>query len=487
MPIDASIPLQTQPVDPFATIGKVLGIQKAKADVRSARAAAQQQEQTATQRANLADFDWQSLNGDDGTIDMNKVANSKDLKKAAGDQYPDVLSKMVGAKQQQIGAIAAVTALTGEQRDQWSAMLGALRSDPDVSQDNADGRAKVNDAMAMYQKMYPEASRVIQAYGPVTQHAPEGKLGQALQNIQMQADTAAAQLARQAPQYTVTGGELKQTNPYVPQGTAPASIPLTLGPGEQNVQFTDQLGNVFIADRDKKGNIIGYRAVGGAGGPAAFGPGERKAFEDQANTNAANVFSNRQAAAGAPQLLDQVHKAHELAAATQTGTGSEWKQKLESSIGSFIPGFDSAKDDATRYDLLNKFLERISADSVSVLGKNAATDAARASIKEQFGHTGQVNTAIQKVLEYTESQIAAIKAKGDAQEKWLATPGNGGIVNAHQFETAWRQAYDPVLFQLQTATPEERKKIVQGLSKEEAASLKDKRAKLRDLGAFNGG
>ena len=484
MPIDASIPLQTQPVDPFATVSKVLGIQKGKADVRAARAHAQQEEQTATQRANLADFDWQSLNGDDGTIDLNKLANNSDLKKAAGDQYPQVLTSMIGAKQQQIGAIHAVGALTAEQQQQWGAMVGALRSDPDVAADNQDGRKKVDDAMSMYQQMYPQASRVIQAYAPVTQHAPQGKLAQALQNIQMQADTAASQLTRQGPQYTSTGAELKQTNPYAPQGASPSSIPLTIHPGQQAEPFQDQLGNWHVGFRDQKGNFVGSAPMAG---PPAFGAGEKKALEDQANTNAANVFQNRQAAASAPQLLDQVHKAHELATQTQTGHGSELKQKVESAIGSFIPGFDAAKDDAAKYDLLNKFLERVSADSATVLGKNAGTDAARASIKEQFGHTGQVNTAIQKVLEYTESQIAAVKAKGDAQEKWLANKGNGGIVNAHQFETAWRQAYDPVLFQLQTATPEERKKIVQGLSKEEAASLKEKRAKLRDLGAFDGG
>jgi NifB/MoaA-like Fe-S oxidoreductase len=74
-----------------------------------------------------------------------------------------------------------------------------------------------------------------------------------------------------------------------------------------------------------------------------------------------------------------------------------------------------------------------------------------------------------------------MKSKGDAQDAWLKQKGNG-ITNQHEFENAWRQSYDPVLFQLETANPAERNKLIQSLPAAEAASLAGKRAGLKALG-----
>lgn len=478
--VDASIPLQIKKPDGMAKLSDLIGMQRATVDLRRAKAETAGAEQTQRQRKALAEIDVQPFIGSDGMIDLNKVATSEDLRKAAGDEFPDVLNKYIGIRQSQLGAVAALTKLTGEQRSEFGTMLGALRSDERVANDTPEGRDIVANAAAQFAEMYPDAQSVLRAYaGPIV-NAPKGKLGQVLQNIQLQATSAADQASKQQPQFTNTGAELRNTNPLAPAGTAP-NVPLTIGPGEQNTQVGDQLGNLFIQQRDARGNIIGYKPV--QGGPANFGVGERQAFEQQTEANFRNVDANRIAAQLAPQQLDQIDKALGISAALSTGGGSDWASKranIESAMAAFIPGFDTAENDATKLQLLDKYAERIAADSARVLGANATTDAARESITRQNANIGYTKDAVQSVLRYAKAQTLAMEAKGDAQEAWLKSEGKG-ITKQHEFETAWRQAYDPILFQLEAATDEEAKEISKKLTKEQKAALREKRAKMNSL------
>lgn len=481
MPVDASIPLQIRKPDALGKVSELLGIQRQQVALAS-------EAQSQKQRRGIADFDVSKIIGDDGTIDLNKVPGSG-LREAAGDQFPEVLSQYMGLKQQQLAAKQSLVQLNDAQRKSFGEMMGALRSDPDVAQDSPEGRQKVAQAFGQYANMYgKDVEGVLKAYASPIQHAPQGKIGDVLKNIQLQATSADNQATRQTPSFEQvnTGSQLEriQTNPNAPGGAqVPEKMGLTIAPGAQSQQTTDQLGNFFIQRRDAKGNITGYEPV--QGGPASFGAGERQAFEQQADANYKNVDANRTAARLAPQQLDQINKALTIADTVNTGGGdfAQKRAKWESTIASIIPGFDSINDDATKLQLLDKFTERIAADSARVLGANASTDAARESIHRQNANTGYTKDAVKEVLKYAKAQTVAMEAKGDAQEAWLKKEGNG-ITKQHDFETAWRQAYDPVLFQLDVASPEERKKIVEKLPKAEAASLKGKRDKLRELGAI---
>lgn len=469
--------LQAQTPDVMGKLSQLLKIQGQRAQV-------QQETQTARQRANLAKYDWNKHIGEDGTLDLNTL-NDPELQQAAGDQYLDVVTRAVQAKQQQTAAKQTLIGLRNDQRAAFAEMMGALRSDRDVVDDNEKGRQKVNEAMIQYGEMYGEdALPVLSAYAKPLQGAPKGRMSDALRAIQLQAHSASQQLAAQQPQYTDTGAQLTQINPNAAAG-APG-IPLTLPPGAQAVQGVDQLGNPYITYRDRQGNIVGTAPLGGGpGGPARFDVGERHAFEQQAQTNFENVSANRAAASMAPQQLDQINKALELSKGVSTGAWAAKRAQIESGIGSLIPGF-AGMDDASKLQELDKFSERIATDASRVLGVNARTDAERESIHKQNANIGYTPQAIQSVLQYAKAQTLAMEAKGDAQEKWLKREGNG-ITKQHEFETAFRQAYDPVVFQIMAATPEERAEIVKSLTPKQAAEVKEKRTKLRELGALNGG
>lgn len=482
MPVDASIPLQGKRPDTMGKLSELLNMQRAAIAVQADKTALAGSQQSQQQRAQLAKFDWAKLSGDDGTIDLNKIMDSG-LREAAGDQFPQVLSQAVQIRQQQLAAKQTLLSLTNDQRAAFGQMMGALRSDPDVAKDTPEGRQKVVQSFAQFAQMAgPDAESVMRAYAGPIQNAPPGKLGQVVQNIQLQGTSAAQQAQLQMPQFTSTGGSLAQTNPLAQQGQAPQSIPLTIAPGQQSQMVQDPIGNPMEQRRDPRGNIIGVTPLAGM---PTFSPGERQSLEQQAESNFRNVEANRIAASLAPQQLDQIDKALKISSDVSTGGGdlARSRAKWESAIASVLPGFDTAVDDATKLQMLDKYLERIAADSARVLGANAGTDAARESIARQNASTGYTRDAVKSVLEYAKAQTLAMSAKGDAQEAWLKKEGK--ITNQHEFETRWRQNYDPLIFQLQALPPgEQRKKIIDRLSDQQAEALRRKRNELKEMGAI---
>ncbi len=483
MPIDASIPLQGKRPDTFGRLSELTNMQRQALAVQSDKVALRSAEQSQGQREALAKFDWSKLSGDDGTIDLNKIMTSG-LREAAGDQFPEAMQQAIAIRQGQLAAKQSLIGVTNEQRNSFAEMVGALRSDPDVVNGSPEGKQKLNQALGQYVTMYgPDVENVVKAYAAPLMNAPPGKVGQVLQNIQLQATSASDQASRQAPQYTSTGGSLQQINPYAQPGQSPEKIDLTIAPGQQSQVVTDQVGTPFEQRRDPRGNIEGVRPLAGM---PTYGPGEVQSLEQQAESNFRNVEANRIAASLAPQQLDQISKALAISEGVSSGGGSEFARKranLESAIAAIVPGIDSASDDATKLQMLDKYLERIAADSARVLGANASTDAARESIARQNASTGYTKDAIQSVLEYAKAQTMAMSAKGDAQEKWLKQDGNK-ITGQHEFETKWRQAYDPLLFQLEALPEAKQREKVKGLSAERRAQLKQKLQQLRDLGAM---
>lgn len=480
--VDASIPLSARKPDAMGKLSDLLNMQRAAIAVQADKTALEAAQQTQRQRAALAQFDWSKLVGDDGTIDLNKIMDSG-LREAAGDQFPQALQQAAQIKQQQLAAKQALVGLTDAQRQSFAEMVGALRSDPEVVAGTPEGRQKMTQAIGQYAMMYgPDVENVVKAYAAPLMNAPEGRIGQVLQNIQLQATSASEQATRQAPQYQSTGGELRNVNPYAQIQQAPATIPLTIAPGQQSQVMTDVLGNPYEQRRDPRGNITAVRPLEG---PQHFTPGERQSLEQQAEANFRNVEANRIAASLAPQQLDQIDKALKISESVSTGGGSEFARKranIESAISAILPGFDTAVDDATKLQMLDKYLERIAADSARVLGANASTDAARESIARQNASTGYTRDAVQSVLEYAKAQTMAMAAKGDAQEKWLK---ENKITNHHEFETKWRQAYDPLLFQLKAASPAKQEKMRKALTPEQKARLREKLKLLRELGAMD--
>jgi hypothetical protein len=478
--------VDTSPARGMQTISSLLGLKQQQQAIAGQAAEVQQQQQTASQRAGIAafmqHFDPGQHVGPDGTLDLDAVLTDPKLRVAAGDQFPQLMQQMVGVKQAQLQAKQQLVNLNDSTRTQFQGLLGGLRTDPDVLADNPAGRAKVNETMGRFAATGPDAARIAQIYGPVIENTPPGKLPNVISNAQLQAMDASTQAGRQAPTYLGTGGNFQNVNPQAAGGNVGGSPPIaaTVPPGRQ--PFTDTYGQVFTFDPQRNAYIPAGPSSAKPSGPGAAAPGDVQSVTHQAEANFANVNANRSAANIAPQQLDQIRNALQLS--DQTSTGGDWTAKraqIEANLSSVIPGLGAAQDNASKIQVLDKFLTRITNDANRVLGQDASTDAQRDSIAHQNAQIGYTPQAIHSVLKYAEAQTLAMKSKGDAQDAWLKQKGNG-ITNQHEFENAWRQSYDPVLFQLETANPAERNKLIQSLPAAEAASLAGKRAGLKALG-----
>jgi hypothetical protein len=482
--------LGTETPDMMGKLGQLLTL-------RNARAQAQMAEQDASQRKNIAAYDFNKHVSPDGTISVSSFANDPEAPVIFGDKYVDYLSHVAAAEQQSTAAKQTLMNLRTDQRKKLAEMVGGLRSDKDVAENSDVGKQKINNAFLQYQQVYgtKDTLPVLSAYGPMLQNSND--LSNSLKLIQLGAFDVESQLEAQKPQYAGAGNRLTNVNPNVAPGTAP-DIGVSIPPGF-SVVVDPRTNNPYLVN-DQTGEVRDFGS-GFPGGsvppttphrprqdassiPAPFHPGEQDVVEKQANTNFENVTSNRAAASMAPQQLDQIDKALSLSKDVSTGAWAARRAQIESGIGSMIPGYQGM-DDASKLQELDKFAERIATDASRVLGVNAKTDAERESIHKQNANIGYTPQAIQAVLSYAKAQTLAMQAKGDAQEAWLSS-GNK-ITKQHEFETKFRQAYDPRVFQFEVMSSAEQEKFLKSLSKDERKTLREKTQALIELGAIPGG
>ena len=234
-----------------------LQIQQQQQNLDKGAAETQQQQQTAAQRKGIAGIDWSKYDDGTGTISTDKMIGDKELQGRSGDQFPALLQQAAAARQQQLQNKQALVSLNDGLRSQFGAVVGALRTDPDVLADNPTGRQKVTDAISQFgQAGGPDAAKIAQIYGPVAQHAPQGQLARGINAIQLQAMDASKQAQKQAPSYANTGGELQQTNPQAAGGNlaSPQTIGNNVAPGTQTFQGAD--GNTYAFDPRNPGKTI---------------------------------------------------------------------------------------------------------------------------------------------------------------------------------------------------------------------------------------
>lgn len=187
----------------FGLKSKQIGIEQQRQALQGQAAQVQQEQQDASQRQAVGKF-YNSFKpdehvGSDGTLDLDSALQDKNLD-AAGDAKPAVIESLMNIKKSQLGNKQVLANLNKGLVDQFGTTIGSLANDPDVQNDSPNGRAKVDSAIQNFGQLSPDAARVAQIYGPVTTHAPQGKLGKAVGAIQLQAQSASEQQAQQNPQ-----------------------------------------------------------------------------------------------------------------------------------------------------------------------------------------------------------------------------------------------------------------------------------------------
>jgi hypothetical protein len=473
--------LQGQPPDMMAKISQLLTI-------RGQQAHVQQEQQTANQRAAIAKYDWNKHIGEDGTIDIESVAHDPELQGIAGDSYLDLMSHVASAKQQQLTAKSTLLGLRTEQRKALAEMVGGLRSDKDVAEDNDTGRQKVNDAFIQFQQVYGtrDTLPVLSAYGPPLQNAPKGRMSDALKAIQLQAFDVERQNQAQGPQYFNRGDRAVNINPNADPSSA-TDIAFQIGPGNEIV--TDANGRQFIRNVQTN-QVTPVGAPGGGQGP------RRSAAPTPADAPNAPTFTQP-----VPQQKDleqhviDVRKADSdygqnqhvndelirLSKDTSTGPGTKaWHNAFGKVLG--LGGSDRIAD----FQKIGAYLDRQAAMSATQMGL-PETNAGLQTAANLSGTTEYTPAALQTKVNLTSAMVEGAHQYRHGLDKVVGTGANQDLSKLQQFRAQWADNFDPNVFRAENALRRDDKKELAGIREEVGtrgmAELKRKSENLRRLEA----
>ena len=496
------------------TLSGLLGLQQQRQALAGQAAVVQQEQQTARQRSGIAtfmsNFDPAQHTGPDGTLDLDNVLTDPKLRQAAGDQFPDLMGKMVQIKQAQLAAKQQLVNLNDSTRTQFLGMVGGLRTDPDVIAGNQAGAQKIQSAIGQWASTSPDAARTAQIFGSRFQNVPLGRpdpqkaspLLQAVSNAQLMGQDAASQAANQRPSYMSTGSQLVQTAPQAAGGNLGAAPSYTVGIPPGWAQYEDPVTHAQYIRNIQTGES---RPIGATytnpGAPTApqtppptnaapatsvsappnYKPGEAATIAANTQSGADRYNALVNASVDSPARINVLDNIINLAGSTRTGPGSGWKAAAETAIGQ-TPGFAGAATDAAKYNELVKFLHQNALRTWQAAG-GTGTNQQLSTIEGANPNVTQDPTTIVALARYNKAGELALQAKATAHNTWMHQPGNN-FANQSDFETQWRQNFDPILFQLKTWTPEEAKANLSRLPQSRIDDLAVKQAWLKKEGVY---
>lgn len=480
--------LQGHPVDMMSKLSQLLTI-------RGQQAQVQQEQQNAGQRAAIAKYDWNKHIGEDGTIDIESVANDPELQHIAGDSYIDLMSHVAGAKQQQLTAKSTLLGLRTEQRKHLSSIMGALRSDKDVAADNDVGRQKVNDGFIQFQQLYGtrDTLPVLAAYGPALQKAPKGRLGDALKVMELQAFDVERLASSQSPQYASTGAKLTNVNPLADPNSSP-DIDLQVTPGWSVV--LDANGRQFNRN-DQTGQLVPMgQPIPGAGRGAKPAAAPAAAPAPGAAPNSPTFVQPVPQQRELEEHVSQVRKADadyganrhvndeilRLSADTSTGPGSSvWHTGALGKItGTF--GGNAGAD----YQKIGAYLDRQAAMASNQMGL-PDTNAGLQTAANLSGTTEYTPGALQTKVKLTDAMVEGSHQYRRGLDKVIGTGPNQDLSKLQAYRAQWADNFDPNVFRAENALRRDDKKELSAIREEVGsrgmADLKRKSENLRKLEA----
>lgn len=162
----------------------------------------------------------------------------------------------------------------------------------------------------------------------------------------------------------------------------------------------------------------------------------------------------------------------ELANGT-TKFGPGWDQRLGriAKLNGYLPSdIQLGTDDAANAQILQKYMSNLAQQYQKALG-GQGTDAQLATVLKGTPTPDMLNKAMVEVIPKLKAQELALQAKANAADSWLAQ-NNNNPANFNQFESYWRQNYDPRIYQMQQMTPDARKDFIG--KQPDAAALRNK-------------
>jgi len=409
-----------QPPDPnkgISTLSGILGLRNQQQNLQIGQQQLQQERLKTAQQQGVQSFfqSWDPSEhvAEDGSTDLDSALQSKSFK-AAGNAKPAIMQALLDIKNKQLGNKQALSSLNKDLVTQFGTGMGALAKDDDVIEDKTDaatgvntGRAKIDQFLGNFGKLSPDAARIAQIYGPITQHAPAGKLAKGVAAMQLQAQSASEQQAQQNP----VPGSFDTGTQILPTVTNRATgIPQPMGQAvnKQSV-ITTPAGPTAVAT-PARGTLTPLTTA--SPGPELNVTTAQATTQNTAAQGLANRVTQAQAAANntiqAQDALGRARTILDSPNAPNTGAFVDWKRNVKNFLSS--AGIDTQGADDT--NSLIKNLARYEASRATQAGLGG-TDAAR-----ELAHNGSPNVSIDNAA------LKGIVTQSLATEKALSAYAN---------------------------------------------------------------
>lgn len=218
-------------------------------------------------------------------------------------------------------------------------------------------------------------------------------------------------------------------------------------------------------------------------------PGTEAAATDAAKAVVGRYAALSQAAQDSPtraNILDNILQLSQ--SGVKTGPTAEFNNKVKGVLTG-VPGVDSMfpglQKDLSNYQEINKFVYQNAIKNWQAAG-GTGTDAQQEAAMNAFGNSKMTPEALQRITQWAKAGELALQGKANAADKFVQTQGGDPRAYA-QFENAWRNAYDPVLFQLKMLEPAKQQQYLSSLKQSSPAgyqSLLNKAQALQGLGGL---
>lgn len=219
------------------------------------------------------------------------------------------------------------------------------------------------------------------------------------------------------------------------------------------------------------GRFGGYQAPGGGFRPS-LSAAEQTSYSKMGEQNQA-AYNNLQSQASGAADRSNMLSAIEAYAAGSTNFGPGWEKRMENlaAINSKLPsGFQFNSDSAANAQIVQKYASNLIQNYQKTMG-GSGSDKQMEMVMHGTPGSEMYNKAILEVAPKLRGMEAAMLAKTDAADAWVAKHGNN-TANFNQFETMWRQNYDPRIYQMAVMEPAQRGAFL--MQQKDSAALKDK-------------
>lgn len=200
------------------------------------------------------------------------------------------------------------------------------------------------------------------------------------------------------------------------------------------------------------GRFGGYSAPGGNGGVRpGLAPGVQTAAEGMAGQNTKRAGALVDAAADSPTRVNVLDNIVGLSqSGVNSGPNAEWINKMKGAVAD-IPGLGAWKDDVTGFQELKKYLNQNGLRAWQAAG-GSGTDSQLTAAQQANPNDKMFPQALQSMAQWAKAGELALQSKAAAQDAWLARNNNNPQAQ-NQFESAWRQNFDPRVYQMKLMDP----------------------------------